>query len=517
MPALRHAMKLFWKFYFGVFAVFLLTASAVSYYLASVQVKETRQIILVYVLSVTGGMIFMGLILWVLIRYFIDPIKKLTARVAQAGRGDLVQSVDIPTHNELGGLAAAFTNMLQDLQRTTVSRDFMDNILRHMAEVLIVTDAAGRIQTLNPAARQLFGDIGDYQGHDLAEVLARCDLQGELAQVFARKGDIANEEIVFAAETGREKNLLLSIAAIQDRDGRTTHRVCTARDITGYKELERQLRQSQKLESIGQLAAGIAHEINTPAQYVGDNTLFLKQAFENLGKMLQKYAELPPAGPDGEPESIKAELLHLREEMEIDYLLEEVPSALGQSLEGIRIISEIVRAMKEFSHPGSKLKSEADINHALENTIAISRNEWKYHARLETDFDHALPPVPCLIGEFNQVILNLITNARDAILERFPKVTTPQGVIKISTRQVDDWAEIRVSDNGSGIRPEIQEKIFNPFFTTKQVGKGSGQGLAISHNVIVEKHGGSLRVESQPGAGATFIIRLPLVIQISTS
>jgi len=165
--------------------------------------------------------------------------------------------------------------------------------------------------------------------------------------------------------------------------------------------------------------------------------------------------------------------------------------------------------MKEFSHPGPIEKLPIDINRAIESTVLVSRNEWKYVTELTTDFDPDLPPVPCVHGEFNQVILNLIVNAAQAISQQV-KGTSRKGLIHITTRQKETAVEIRVADTGGGIPTAIQSKVFDPFFTTKPVGEGTGQGLAIAHSVIVQKHHGTLTFESEPGRGTTFIIQLPL-------
>jgi len=196
--------------------------------------------------------------------------------------------------------------------------------------------------------------------------------------------------------------------------------------------------------------------------------------------------------------------------MSLDYLRTEVPKAITQLLDGVEHVARIVRAMKEFSHPGPVEKAPVDINRAIESTALVSRNEWKYVAELITDFDPELPRVPCMAGEFNQVILNLIANAAHAIADVVQASPGAKGTIRISTRCHAPWAEIRVSDTGAGIPEAIQGRIFDPFFTTKPVGKGTGQGLSIAHTVIVQKHGGTISFESAPGAGTTFLVQLPL-------
>jgi len=198
------------------------------------------------------------------------------------------------------------------------------------------------------------------------------------------------------------------------------------------------------------------------------------------------------------------------ERADAGYLLEEIPRAIDQTLEGVTRISTLVSAMKEFSHPGTKEKIPLDLNHAIESTITVARNEWKYVAELETEFDPSLPMVPCLPWEFNQVILNLIVNAAHAIADAVRQEGTQKGRIKVWTRNYLEWTEIRVQDTGSGIPEKIRSRVFDPFFTTKEIGKGTGQGLAIARSVVVDKHGGTIHFETEEGKGTTFIIRLPL-------
>ncbi|MEZ4699125.1 MAG: PAS domain S-box protein [Rhodothermales bacterium] len=282
-------------------------------------------------------------------------------------------------------------------------------------------------------------------------------------------------------------------------------------DVTERKMLEAQLGQAQKLESIGQLAAGIAHEINTPIQYIGDNIRFLQDAVGSIYPLAERLDTLLEQAGEGSlsPDTIAAERAAL-EAADLDYLLEETPKAISQSLEGINHVANIVAAMKEFSHPGSEDKKYIDLNHAIETTLTIARNEWKYVAELETDLSPDLPLVPCLPGELNQVVLNLIVNAAHAIEDVVGPDGLTKGRIAISTRRIGESVEIRVQDTGAGIPADIQQRVFDPFFTTKPVGKGTGQGLAIAYAVIVDKHGGSLDFVTEERVGTTFIITLPL-------
>ncbi len=298
---------------------------------------------------------------------------------------------------------------------------------------------------------------------------------------------------------------------LQDPERKEISAVITLKDITERKIIEGQLVQAQKLEAIGQLAAGIAHEINTPIQYVGDNTRFLMDAFTDLIKLLWAYDRLN----DGEQENpdsgkIGQEIKKLKEETDFNYLQEEIPKAIKQTLEGVERVAKIVRAMKEFSHPGPKEKTPTNLNRAIENTVTVARNEWKYVAEITLDLDPDLPLVPCLPQEFNQVILNLIVNAAHAIGDVVGHGGQEKGTISVSTRRKGDKVEIKVADTGTGIAPEIRSKIFDPFFTTKEVGKGTGQGLAIARSIIVDKHGGTITFETEVSKGTTFTICLPL-------
>ena len=284
-------------------------------------------------------------------------------------------------------------------------------------------------------------------------------------------------------------------------------KVCRARQ---FDQLNQRLAQAQKLESIGELASGIAHEINTPIQYVGDNTRFVQKACDDLTSVVKCCQQLVKPGDTEEARSAGTELQALMDDVDVDYLLDEIPSAIEQTLEGVERVTNIVRAMKEFAHPGLTEFVLADLTKSIENTAMVARNEWKYVADLETVFDPEMPPVPCLPGELNQVLLNMIVNAAHAISETLDESSQEKGKITITTRLATPDAEIRIADTGAGIHQEDVERIFTPFFTTKPAGKGTGQGLAIARTVVEEKHGGTIHVESTVGECTTFVIRLPL-------
>lgn len=281
------------------------------------------------------------------------------------------------------------------------------------------------------------------------------------------------------------------------------------------EKLQAELLQAQKLESVGQLAAGIAHEINTPIQYVGSNTAFLAEAFEDLKEVVTKFhVLLKEAKKESFSPQYVAQVETCLEEADWDYLVEEIPDTICQSQDGIRKVSQIVQAMKEFSHPHSKDKDPVDLNHLIETTVIVAKNEWKYVADLEMDLDQDLPPIPCFADEMGQVFLNILVNAAHAIAEKIG--ANPEGeekgMITISTNFDEEWAEVRISDTGLGIPEENRAKIFDLFFTTKEVGKGTGQGMAISHGVITKKHGGSISFETTIGVGTVFVVKLPIQV-----
>ena len=383
-------------------------------------------------------------------------------------------------------------------------------IAQTASDGIVTADETGRIQFANDAAAAIFGfSDGELLWRDF-ESLAPGYLE-----CFARSGGSANSpeapiELVGKHKTGREMPLEISLSECVQ--GPQNHRLTlVVRDVTERKRTERQVAQSQRLESIGQLAAGIAHEINTPIQYVGDNIHFLSDSFKGLSALLAAYRELEcPAKNAPEEPGLRDRTARLAEEVDIEYLQAEIPKAIQQSLDGVRRVAEIVGAMKELSHPGTTAKSAVDLNHLIGNTILVSKHAWKLVAEVTTDFDSELPTLQCIAGDLSQVILNLIVNAADAIADTVKDKGGIKGRVVISTRRCGDWAEIRVSDNGPGIPESIQPRIFDPFFTTKDVGKGTGQGLAIAHAIITQKHQGTIHLETQKDVGATFVIRLPI-------
>lgn len=377
--------------------------------------------------------------------------------------------------------------------------------LNQAAEGILFLDESGRILWANQTMQVRFSQMAvSLDEGGFAALSGGPDMAAEIRRALQETGEWSGELRLQSADNAE--------AMVQLRARRTESGVYLwfVQDIAERKALEGRLLQARKMESIGVLASGIAHEINTPTQYVGDNTRFLKDAFSDMQAALQAYEGLAAALRAGPvPAELLDELGAALEEADLEYIRDEIPRAIDQALEGIARVTKIVQAMKEFAHPGTQEKQATDINHAIETTITLATNCWKYVATVENDFDPDMPSVFCSVGELNQTVLNLIVNAADAIGDAVAG-TGGQGLITVTTRHLPPWAEIRIQDTGSGIPAEQRQRIFEPFFTTKQVGKGSGQGLAIAHNAIVEKHGGTITVESELGKGTTFVIRLPI-------
>jgi len=394
----------------------------------------------------------------------------------------------------------------------------IDHLISSLPMLLIGLSKENEIVFWNLMAEKVFEtDAADVMGLPLDRSGVDCDwdkIITGISQSRIKCQPIRIDDIGFRRSDDEQRYLGITIVPLIGNHDRIWGIAIMGADITDRKNMEAQLQQSQKMEAIGQLAAGIAHEINTPTQFVGDNTRFFQDAFDDLIAIIKIYKKLIQTAKSG---SLTDELIQTAEErieeFDLDYLEEEIPIAIQHTLKGVGRIAKIVQAMKIFAHPGGEEKEPADINKEIEKTITISRNEWKYVAELITEFDKSLSLVPCFQAELNQVILNLIVNAAHAIADANKDNPTQMGTIRIRTRRAANWAKIYISDTGSGIPEKIRSKIFDLFFTTKEPGKGTGQGLAISHSVIVEKHKGTITLESKEGKGTTFIISLPLVAE----
>jgi len=469
-------------------------------------------------LAVVAAWIFVGYIL-------IMPMTRLVTATRLFGKGAMNVRTGVPhTSDELGELAQSFDDTISLLEARDAERKKAEEALRVASaetelfltcipSILIGLDSLGCITRWNAAAAATFGiDAANVIGRTLdgcGVQWLHSDMRSEVARWLAATTFLSSEDLAF--KHGDDTRFLgLGVQPIGGSSA-TSGLIVTGADITRRKCLEVQLRQAQKLEAVGQLAAGIAHEINTPAQFVGDNIGFLKDSWANIADLIQLSRRLREEVGSGSVQAQTAAALDMAcQRADVDYLLAEVPSAIDQARDGTERISKIVRAMKEFSHPGGKEKCAVDINHAISTTITVARNEWKYVADVVTQFDPSLVPVSCLAGEFNQVMLNLIVNAAQAIAASTAGTNGAKGTITISTTQLPDAVRIAIHDTGTGIPEHIRSRVFEPFFTTKPVGQGTGQGLALAHTVIVQRHKGQIWFESEAGTGTTFFVQLPL-------
>jgi len=325
--------------------------------------------------------------------------------------------------------------------------------------------------------------------------LAKKFYSDEQALIKSGTAIIDLEEPGFDAQTGMARTVRTSKVPLRDENGEVIGIIGVGFDITERKVAEQRLAASEHLESIGRLAAGVAHEINTPIQYLNDSVYFIRDAMQDLLAHNAKLAAMLPEPP--EPDE------------DIEDLKKDLPPALDRVVEGLARIAEIVRSMKEFSHVDQREMARVDLNRAINSTLIIARTEYKYIAELETEFAD-LPLVTCHGGQINQVVLNLVVNAAHAIADRNKALgTTEKGRITVKTRVEDGFAVISIGDTGGGIPEAIRKRIFEPFFTTKEVGRGTGQGLSIAHNVI-NAHGGKLDFVTEMGKGTTFNVCLPL-------
>jgi PAS domain S-box-containing protein len=376
---------------------------------------------------------------------------------------------------------------------------------------VIITDVQGRIEYVN----HKFSEI---TGYSFEEVRGRSPRMLSTPETPATTyqelwGAVTHGQIWRGVFRNKRKDGSLFwertlIAPVHAEGGDTiTHLIALKEDITTQREIEGQLQQAQKMEAIGHLAAGIAHEINTPTQFVSDNLSFLRESFDDLLKLLLAYRRVLTVAAErpGQEELIR-ELGDMEDRADIDYVTANAPNAFESSMDGLRRIGSIVHAMKEFSHPDQREMEPADLNAAIINTLTIARNEYKYVADVETSLGD-LPPTLCHVGDICQVILNLLVNAAHAIGD-VVQMTGKRGLIRVRSMAESGFVRLEIEDNGTGISEAAQKHVFEPFFTTKEVGKGTGQGLALAHNIVVKKHKGTLSFETASGKGTTFIIRL---------
>ncbi len=476
-----------------------------------------------------------------LMRAILHPIKLLESGAAAIKSGHLDHRIHLPGNNEFAQLAAGFNAMAVTLegQRRGLAdkalleaeievrrsaehdlgsaRDKLQAVFASLGDGLFVLDTEGNCLLVNPAAEQLLGlTEAELVGRPILEQIAGMQFESELLSKTTR-----NEDATFRGKNG----ISIPVSFVMNpflRDGVPHGCVLAFRDITQLKhgetalaaaqevraKMEIELHQAQKLEAVGRLAAGVAHEINTPVQFTNDSVTFAKDAFGDLAQLIEEYRVLTQSVMDGtsSPQAAVA-VRDSEEKADLEYLLEHLPTGLDRALEGLTRVASIVRSMKEFAHPDQKEMTSVNLNQAISSTLTVARNEYKYVADLEMDLGD-IPHVTCHAGAINQVILNLVVNAAHAIGDVVGD-SGAKGRLTVRTRSDGDHVLISIGDTGTGIPPEFQGRIFEPFFTTKEVGKGTGQGLALARQVVSERHGGSLTFETERGKGTTFFIRIP--------
>lgn len=379
------------------------------------------------------------------------------------------------------------------------SEAFFRAITQNANNQIILVDEVGRISYANPQAVESFGVHPD--GHDGSDVTTIFPSIASIDHLVEN----LDQDIVAVGLNGTPMSMKCSVNQFKTKEGDVAFAIIM-HDFTELKSLEEELAHAHKLESVGQLAAGIAHEINTPAQFISDNLSFLGDAVSEVFELLGDISA--QCGERAEDESLKM-LAEKIEQADLEYLQEEIPSALAQSSEGIERVTTIVRAMKDYAHPGESFGS-ANINDAIEAASIVCRNEWKFVANLEMELEPELPLVECVISDINQVVLNMVVNAAHAIGDSIDVESGGKGQIQVKTLSSEEEIEIHISDNGSGMSEAVREKIFDQFYTTKAVGRGTGQGLSIAYKLVVSKHGGKIDVQSEEGVGTTFVVTLPL-------
>jgi PAS domain S-box-containing protein len=356
----------------------------------------------------------------------------------------------------------------------------------------------GTILAANPALARLLGQPEDQLAGQNMEAFVHPDDVTRIRELLRDTLDAEDRrdcEIRLVDGQGSMVWASWVASAVHEEERGALSAIVVIADRTEARRLEIELRHAQKLEAIGRLAAGVAHELNTPIQFIGDNVDFLGDAATQL---------LAAATAGSEVNGSRGPAAYT---LELDYLAQEIPDAVRQTRDGVSRVATIVRALKSFAHPAAPGEQPADLNQALTDTLTVARSELRRVDRIVTDLGE-LPPVTCSAGDLNQVLLNLLINAADAAAET--QTSDAPGQITVRSRHAGDQVVIEVSDTGPGIPDELRDNIYEPFFTTKPVGRGTGQGLALARNVIVERHGGTLGYTSIPGQGTTFIIKLPV-------
>ncbi len=492
--------------------------------LTAVMAEGTRRM-----LTIAGAEVFLVAIFGYLLGTMLTgQLKQLRDSAAQVATGRFGYQMPVRGNDELAQTARSFNKMsvaLADYARITqrekddaeAGRKFAESLLHNainsVSQAIFIVDEDARLRFVNKAALELYGirDDGNFAGKGYADVLLT-------AYAASQAGDSDAKADAVEGRLRRLKSRTVQTWQSNWEDERTllhTQRpivtggfVMVDTDVTELFEaneknrrLELELMETHKLESLGTLASGVAHEINTPTQFIGDNLKFLREAFDDLTAFVDTIEE-------------KAEKAHAEklEDLDWEFMKDEIPAALSEAVEGVSSIGKIVLSIKEFAHPDDSETTETDMVKLIENAATVSRSQWRHSADLTIEADMEELVLPCYPGDVSQVVINLIVNAADAITEysQTQDYNGGKGEISVSLTSDADNCIIKVRDNGPGIPMKSIRRIFDMFYTTKPPGKGTGQGLAICKSIVEIKHRGKLHVESEVGSGSTFIVKLPL-------
>ena len=430
------------------------------------------------------------------------------------GTWRILESVATAIPNEEGQIErlVIVNRDITERQLAEETKNRSDQLFRSIAEnsadLIAVVDQTGHRIYNNPAYERILG----YTPEELKRTISFQQIHPDdravvtlAAQQALKTGVGQIVEYRMQRKDGTYVTLESHGSFIRDSKGEIEASVISARDISH----RRMALQTEKLSAIGHLAAGIAHEINTPVQYVSDNIAFLSDVWNQLDAAMA-FCLTPSHASITSDSRLSAAVTSAGPPEDWDWLRQEVPKAIAQSLEGIRRMSKILAAMRRFSHTGGGEREQVDLNEALDATLTIAQNQIKHIADVQTDYQPNLPRLECYADEMNQVFLNLIVNATHAIREASTKQARERGNLTIRTRQIDNDVQIEIQDNGTGIPLPVCARVFDPFFTTKQVGEGTGQGLTICHDIVVQKHHGNIWFDTELDRGTTFFIRIPI-------
>lgn len=448
------------------------------------------------------------------IMHFGIPIKNQEmAKQRSDGKSFIVLASKTPLRN-LNGESAGLVGAYIDITERKAAEERLNGLAKIQAECpseIYVFDMLTfeLLEVNNAACQNLLVDESGYRGKTLLNFLDEPNgerLKEQLKPIIDGDAVETEYESIHVRSDGTKYPVHVRTLTIEHKSKQVF--VACASDMTVYKKLENKLLQAQKLESIGQLAAGIAHEINTPMQCIGGNIDFLQEHSDRLLTVADTFRGLLEMSP-GDREDRLENVAKILETNRFDFIRSQFPMAIEETSTAAKRVVEIVRAMRVMSHPGSQVKSDTDINTLIRDSSILSRNRWKCVAEVELSLDNGLPTIDALPAELSQVFLNLIINAADAIGEVTDNGPSGFGKIDVATRFDEQNVYIEIRDNGPGMSDEVKAKAFEPFFTTKEVGKGTGQGLSITYDVVTKLHGGTVDIQSDLGKGTLFTLCLP--------